>query len=283
MRDKIEKTTSGSVIQHGDSNDRVYLIKTATDDYPSIIDKINHLAGENGYGKIFAKIPVWMLPGFMADGFIIEAHVPGMNKGTEAVFFVSKFLNSDRLLDIETDKLRELSQTLKTRYKVVREEISTDYKVKELRRADAERIASVFSKVFATYPFPINDPGYIAETFSHGTRYFGIENGAGKLIAVSSAEVDMESKNAEMTDFAVSKDYRGKKLSVILLMEMERYMKKAGVKTLFTIARLKSLPMNKTFLRLGYRYSGTLIKNTNIAGNIESMNVLYKSTDNLLS
>jgi hypothetical protein len=34
--------------------------------------------------------------------------------------------------------------------------------------------------------------------------------------------------------------------------------------------------MNRTFLRLAYRYSGTLIMNTHISGRIESMNVFYK-------
>ena len=34
--------------------------------------------------------------------------------------------------------------------------------------------------------------------------------------------------------------------------------------------------MNKTFLNAGYNYSGTLTKNTQIAGKIESMNVWYK-------
>ncbi len=54
-------------------------------------------------------------------------------------------------------------------------------------------------------------------------------------------------------------------------------MKAQDIKTLYTIARLNSPAMNKTFLRLNYTYSGTLIKNTNIAGKIESMNVYYKA------
>jgi len=53
-------------------------------------------------------------------------------------------------------------------------------------------------------------------------------------------------------------------------------MKSLGIKVVYTIARLNSIPMNKTFLRLNYQYSGTLINNTNIAGKIESMNILYK-------
>jgi hypothetical protein len=35
--------------------------------------------------------------------------------------------------------------------------------------------------------------------------------------------------------------------------------------------------MNITFAKLGYRYGGRLINNTNISGSIESMNVWYKS------
>jgi hypothetical protein len=58
---------------------------------------------------------------------------------------------------------------------------------------------------------------------------------------------------------------------------MEAYLLDKGFKTLYTIARLKSLPMNKTFLISHYRYAGTLTNNTQIAGRIESMNVWYKN------
>ena len=86
----------------------------------------------------------------------------------------------------------------------------------------------------------------------------------------------MEEKNAEMTDFAVLPRYRGQKLAGQLLSVMEEAMKSAGVKTLYTIARLKEPGMNKTFINAEYRYSGTLVNNTNISGSIESMNIFYK-------
>ena len=57
---------------------------------------------------------------------------------------------------------------------------------------------------------------------------------------------------------------------------MEYEMQLQGIMTLYTIARSTSIPMNKTFLRLGYKYAGTLINNTNISGGIESMNLFYK-------
>jgi putative beta-lysine N-acetyltransferase len=93
---------------------------------------------------------------------------------------------------------------------------------------------------------------------------------------VASAEIDNEGKNAEMTDFATDPDYRGKKLGQRLLSTMEKEMKASGIRTLYTIARLQSIPMNKVFLKRQYLYAGTLVRNTNIAGSIESMNVYYK-------
>jgi hypothetical protein len=35
--------------------------------------------------------------------------------------------------------------------------------------------------------------------------------------------------------------------------------------------------MNATFAKAGYSFGGTLINNTNISGDIESMNVWYKN------
>lgn len=79
-----------------------------------------------------------------------------------------------------------------------------------------------------------------------------------------------------MTDFATLPDQRGKNLSVLLLNALEKSMKEQGITTLYTMARLNSIGMTKTFLKMDYCYSGTLIKNTNIAGKIESLNILYK-------
>ena len=58
---------------------------------------------------------------------------------------------------------------------------------------------------------------------------------------------------------------------------MEKAMQQQGITSRFTIARLISSAMNKSFLTAGYLYGGTLINNTNISGSIESMNVWYKN------
>jgi putative beta-lysine N-acetyltransferase len=277
MQDRIERIGKESVIQHGEHNNRVYLIRLDAEDFPEIIERINLLARENHYTKLFCKVPSWAAPEFFSNGFMMEAHIPGFYRGEEDVFFMSKFLNSDRLLGIEHSQLEEFSTVLrKATASTEPPSVPTgDFSVGELNADLAEEIAALYRSVFPSYPFPIQDPDYIRSTMQSHVVYFGIRH-SDELIALSSAEVDGEGGNAEMTDFATLDAWRGKKLSVILLRAMEAQMKKRGIQTLYTIARLNSIPMNKTFLREGYRYAGTLINNTNISGRIESMNVLYK-------
>jgi hypothetical protein len=61
-----------------------------------------------------------------------------------------------------------------------------------------------------------------------------------------------------------------------MLEEMQRSMRRQGIRMAFSIARALSPGMNVIFAKNGYRYAGTLGHNTNIAGRIESMNVWYK-------
>lgn len=277
MHDKIEILENGSLIQHGKHNDRIYLMKLKEKDVPSILETLSKLAREHRYTKIFCKIPKWAAPLFYSNGFLLEASIPGFYNKQEDVFFVSKFLSSDRLLDIENSQLQELSKLLLEKSKTAKSSKKTvsEFKVKRLGKTDIESITEIYHEIFISYPFPIHNPGYILKTMGENVQYYGVKV-EGKLAAIASSEIDKKGENAEMTDFATSMTFQGNKLSTLLLEAMEKEMKKQGIRTLYTIARLKSIPMNKTFLRFDYNYSGTLIKNTNIAGNIESMNVYYK-------
>jgi len=280
MEDKIETIGHGSLIQHGKFNDRIYLMKLAGKDCPEVLERLRSLAREHHYTKIFAKIPSSSAPFFFSDGYVMEAFVPGFYRRREAACFVSKYLDSDRLMEVEHGRLDELgtllTHTMKSHSREpVQLKPAKKLKIRALDASHVKEIATIYREVFKSYPFPIHHPGYILKTMQENVSYFGIEK-KGNLIALASAEVDTPESNAEMTDFATLPDYRGNNLATLLLSAMEKKMKKAGIKTLFTIARLNSPAMNKTFLKLQYSYSGTLVKNTNIAGNIESMNVYYK-------
>lgn len=277
MQDKLETIGSGSLIQHGKLSDRIYLMKLHRNDFPIIIEYLNGLASKHKYSKLFCKVPVWAAPLFISNGFFMEAHIPHFYNNQTDAFFLSKFMNSDRIMNIENSKLEELAVLLAS---AVDSNYSTElpesHVMKKLELDHAEQISSLYEQVFDSYPFPIFDPNYIRETMQEHIEYYGIEK-EGKLIALASSETDKAGSNAEMTDFATLPEYRGQNLSVLLLNQMEIAMQQAGIKTLYTIARLNSMAMNKTFLKCGYAFGGTLINNTNIAGKIESMNVYYKT------
>ena len=133
----------------------------------------------------------------------------------------------------------------------------------------------MYKKIFDTYPFPIYDPKYILKTIQGNVIYFSIWK-KDTIIALASSEMDITSKNVEMTDFATLPAYRGKGLSQCLLKQMENEMSKRQIKTAYTIARALSVGINMAFAKMGYTYGGTLKNNTNICGRLESMNVWYK-------
>lgn len=276
-RDTIE-VYKNSLIQHGKVNNRIYLLKIENTDMEALIPGLDELAKEKGYSKIFGKIRPFFLPCFILNGYKIEAFIPGYFCGKEDCIIVSKFLDKNRAV---ADKA-ELAAFFKLRNQErnnpgVSQFAGCRNNFMKLLPEDARAISEVFKKIFISYPFPVHDPAYIIRNMeSNKLIYFGVKE-EGKLIGVSAAETDKAEKNAEMTDFAVLPQYRGRGLAGQLLSYMEETMKPAGVKTLYTIARLREPGINKIFINAGYRYTGTLINNTNISGSIESMNIFYKN------
>lgn len=274
--DTIVRLGKGSILQHGKLNDRIYLMKLLKEDIALVFDKIASLVARHGYSKVFCKVPTQIAPLFLAQGYILEGHIPQFYEGKEDAFFVSRFPKTDRrLLNYPHSELETLYQLLQNRIDVKSYLINTEYTIRKLGVKDILEIASLYAETFMSYPFPIYNPSYIAETMGRHVQYFGAFK-KNKLVALASAEVDFNAKNAEMTDFATHKTHAGHNLSCSLLEMMEYEMQLQGIMTLYTIARSTSIPMNKTFLRLGYKYAGTLINNTNISGGIESMNLFYK-------
>ncbi len=278
MFDKIEKI-GNSIVQHGKQNDRIYLMKLYDNDAPQIINHLEELACNNNYSKFFAKVKKSQAELLYEHEFEKEAEIPGFYNGKEDAVFTSKFLiKSRKNIDINTEKtIRNNIQTAEKKSNISTKKIlDKSFDMRKLEAADTVKLAELYKIVFATYPYPIHDPSYLVKTMNENIIYFGIFSGD-KLIAASSCETDSKSQNVEMTDFATHPDYRGMGFGVILLKKMEEYMRKNNYLCTYTIARAMSPAMNITFAKLGYKFAGTLINNTNISGNIESMNVWYKS------
>ncbi len=286
--DKIENF-HGALIQHGRLNDRIYLMKLTSSVDASCLLAMREIAealvkkaeAEN-YSKIFVKIPRRAADPFLAAEYRKEAQIPQFYKRHEDVIFLGRYLSKKRMNKNDADKLDHILELC--RKKQLDEDASRSlepldnkFQLRKCSKNDVSEMAAVYQQVFMSYPFPIHEPDYLLQTMHSHVDYFCIEV-AGKIIALASAEKDMENANAEMTDFATLPEWRGRRLAKYLLACMEQHIiENDGIKTAFTIARAASPGMNITFAGTGYRYGGCLVNNTNISGGLESMNVWYKT------
>jgi len=275
--DKVERLEQGSLIQHGSYNDRLYLMKMSRDAPNNLPQRLISKAEKNGYSKIFGKIASKRIAPFVENGFTVEALIPDLYNGLEMGLLVAYYLDDERSDETDLDKYESIKEMALDK----REEeddvlpLKNRFSVRRCNKSDVSEMVEIYKKVFASYPFPIHDPDYLIDSMENDVDYFAVEED-GKIIALSSAEMDKKSANVEMTDFATLPDCRGNNLSLHLLDAMEREVKKEGIRTAYTIARAASPGMNITFSRSGYKFGGRLKNNTNISGNIESMNVWYK-------
>lgn len=275
MADVVEHI-DGSLIQHGKFNNRVYLMHLNTDDTKGLIGKLENLAFEKGYGKLFAKIPATAWPVFQSYNYMKEAEVPGLFNGRIDGYFIAKYFSTSRQNDPHSKKLwRELCLNETKTGDPLHQSHQNDQIAVACDRSDVGEMSSLYRKVFRSYPFPIHKTAYLTHMIDKGVRYFGIRN-AGRLVALAATEIDAHSENCEMTDFATLPEWRGMEFAWILLGHMDSVVAEKGIKTTYTIARAGSKGINRVFHRQGYQYAGCLKNNTQIAGAIESMFVWYK-------
>lgn len=277
MYDVIEKIDN-SIIQKGESNDRIYLMKLDERDYPDMVLKLDEIADSEGYSKIFAKIPATMKDFFLQSGYSIEAQVKNFYKGETDALFLGKYAD-DKRRHIPSDVRAQIEKNIELAKsksdKKPNFELKAGFKMRAIVESDLKDLAELYKVVFKTYPFPIHDPKFLKSVMESHVKFFGVFEGE-KLVAAASAECDKENLNAEMTDFATNPDYLGNGFAVPLLDAMEESVSGEGYATSYTIARSMSPGMNITFAKMGYEFKGVLINNTNISGSIESMNVWAK-------
>lgn len=278
--DRIE-TFGSSVLQHGPENDRVYLMKLQQDDVAGVLEYINELVDQHDYSKIFAKIPATCKEPFLEAGYCVEAQVPGFYQGEIDGLFLASYPQTERQHDPASERVAEVLAISQDKATSAAPFSLKGAGADQCRLAEADdcaAMADLYRRVFSSYPFPIHDPDYLAETLADNVTYVGVWR-EDELIALASAEVDMAGSHAEMTDFATDPACRGKGLAHLLLAELETLMAQVRIQTCYTIARATSFGMNITFAKSGYQYGGTLVQNTQISGGLESMNVWYKPVE----
>ena len=281
-REKIEKDTiqkvGKSLIHHGKNSDRVYIMKFYEQDIDKLYDAVKDLVHTKGYTKIIAKVEENIKPYLLAKDFQIEARVPKFFKGVSDGYFMSYYTDPHRHVSQDIDRINDVLEKALKKKDVKKEPLILDVNTEmmKLEERHTKEMASVYERVFDTYPFPIFDPNYLAQTMKENIIYYGVFHQK-QLVAIASGETDPDNLNAEMTDFATLTEHRCKGYGQALLENIECALKQEGYHTLYTIARAVSYGMNITFAKSNYVYGGRLVNNTNIAGQIETMNIWYKN------
>lgn len=273
MYDRIDRLNS-TVFQHGPYNDRIYVMSTCKDDIPELLPYLENLAEKRRYGKVIVKCPGDCGPALEAWGARHEAIIGAYYAADTDALFYARYFDPERAQERDEDLVAGNLAT--ARSKATDAPSSTadgwDHEVQPCGPDDVREMGAVYQQVFPTYPFPIVDPAYLEQAMKTNVAFFKLTRG-GRIGALASAEMDLDHGAVEMTDFATLPELRGQGAAQSLLRTMEDAMRQRGLRTTFTIARAYSTGMNVTFAKLGYEFGGTLTSNTNIAGQIESMNI----------
>lgn len=276
MSDENIIDINGSSIEISKSCSRVYLKKLYAYKVKDTICELEKIAEEQKLSKIFARVPSDAKEIFLNNEYKIEAHIPGFYKNEKDVYFMGKFLMRKREICHDKEIIEDVlkKSLLKTgSYQFY--DLPKEFSCKKIDESQIEDLIELYKDIFETYPSPIFEADYIAETMHNNDEYLGIWQGK-KLVATAEIEKDFEAQNVELTAFAILPEYRGNNYPTYLINELEKILQEQNFKTAYAIARATSYGMNIAFAKTKYIYAGTLINNTCIGGNLEHMHVWYK-------
>lgn len=264
--------------------------------YPIMVDERNKRLVINGYAqgtkpyllgrqlinmainKRLEKIWLWALPAdvpeFLLCGFLIEG---SLFRGNAEEFSISLayFLDQTRGHSDHLSAENDLIQAVKEKPINSSPRLPLQIMLMLLDESFAQPISQLLTRIFTSYPSPIENPQYIRTLIQSGNIFAGAFSRQ-KLIGVAAAYLDPLLNRCEMTDCATIEKYRGYSLSEHLLSNLEHEVQKRGSFNVYTLARARSYGMNRVFYKLGYRYQGCLINNCHIAGSYEDMNLWIK-------
>lgn len=261
---------------HSELNRRIQVVEYEGADLRAMVAELEQEGRNRGFGKVFLKAPIADRIPLEEAGMCAEATIEGYFAGEPAVV-MSMFLDDERRYRPFAEQQEEVLTAIRARpADPSLPALPAGYCMSVAGPDDAEELAALYGTVFASYPFPIVDPGFLTRTMASHVVYRVLRDGEGSVVAAASADTDPEHANAEMTDFATLPDQRGLGLAQHLLAALEDDMSERGIPNLYTIARARSAGMNRVFYNRGYDWTGTLVNNCHIAGRFEDMHVWCK-------
>ncbi len=273
MQDKY-KTIDNIEVYFDEFNERIKIVDSK-EISTETLDKIKEYSIEKKVGKIISNCRSEDWEVFINNGFEIEGTIDGYFKGNSALC-MSYFIDSERKVREEYEKKEDIireSKLKKNSYKPLEE--LENYEIRSANEKDAKELSKLFEKIFSTYPTPVYDSDYIKETMKEKILY-KVAVKDGEIVAVASADLDVKNLNAEITDCATNPDFESKGMVSNIIYQLEKELKKRGYKSLYSLARAINPGINAVFSKHNYIYNGRLVKNCNICGGFEDMNIWEK-------
>lgn len=255
---------------------RLKVLDYEATDWLALTARWEYLARENHFDKIFLKATKDDWQTFLSFGFVLEGILKYYFRGEDA-YVLSKFRTLER---ITSAKLIEESALIEKLMRTPKDyepaALPEGYRMEIAEPRHIPALVVLYRHVFETYPSPLTHPDYILQTMERNVLYRVIVNEAGAVVSAASAEISEKVRAAEMTDCATMPSERGKGLMYHILRRLEQDLREKDILTPYTLARARSVGMNRVFYRLGYEYSGRLVNNCDIYGEYEDMNIWVK-------
>jgi putative beta-lysine N-acetyltransferase len=155
-------------------------------------------------------------------------------------------------------------------------DLSEEFDIRLLGEDDCDKISTLLSTIFVTYPTPMENPDYVRNLMKNDCFIAGIFY-QDRLVSISSAYPEKDWNRCELTDCATVKEFRGMSLTERVIRFLEKVLEKQKASyTLYSLARARCFGINRTFHKLGYQYRGRLVNNCNIHGGFEDINLWVK-------
>lgn len=268
--------------------------QTANHKYTCSVDTINHRMIVHSYqwkeamtflnelvftcrqynlGKLIVQAREADWQRFLRLGFQMEGTIASFFNG-QPVYFMSKFFTEERQTSqawMEEETV--LEKVLLSKPKEARA-LPSHLTLEVAGKRHIPGMVELFDKVFETYPSPLADPEYLAKSMQNDI--FVIVRDGKKIVSSAGAEIDRTAKNAEMTNCATLPEARRFGLMNHIFVRLEEELKQQNIGSLFSIARAKSVGMNRVLKLHGYQYRGRLVNNCDICGGFEDMNLWAK-------
>lgn len=256
-------------------NKRLKIVDYEATDYTAMLKKLAWLADSNGFDKIFIKTTQDDFQKFLSHGYVLEGILRYYFKGTDA-YVVSRFSSTQRAQsEVIIDEAKLIEEIIYSSAPAKEKKLDPKIRIIDAKEENIPQLVYIYRNVFETYPSPLTNPDYIKAVMKKNV-FFKLALDGDTPIAAASGEVSFKHSNVEMTDCATIPTAQGKGIMQFILQELEKEMKEKQIKTAYTLARANSIGMNKSFFRLNYEYSGRLVKNCDIFGQFEDLNIWVK-------